>query len=181
MSMSRYANGNMQIYVKETLFTWMLIYWLFNLAPIAGKHCHCEQDSKEVRQEGRKAGNSLNRNKWQRSAENGNEIHVKFITRWRGGVLKNGRRKIWWRSVEKRKHLPGWKEVFWLSCAGGRENSLNMYRFYSAFHSKANNREGCRLFPSTALCTRTKLYWHRSNEHMSKDLASFWRKKNVTA
>lgn len=49
----------------------------------------------------KKGGNILNRNKWQCFAENGNEIHVKFITR----VLLSFEKwvtKIWWQSDEKR-------------------------------------------------------------------------------
>lgn len=104
--------------------------------------------------------------------------NLREIHHSRGGILKNGRTKIWWLSVEKRKHLLAWKKVFFLSVdlswrAGVQLSELNMYWFCSVFPFEASSQQqGCRLDLSRRLqCAKAKLYWHRSTSSTCRKIS----------
>lgn len=67
---------------------------------------HCHRHKGEERRAWHILSRILGRNKWQCSTENGNEIHVKFITRVAVSFEK-WVTKIWWQSDEKRKRFLG--------------------------------------------------------------------------
>lgn len=101
--------SNLKLFMLIHLFLSILIYLLFILhvfphvpAVLFLNNDICCHHQRGRRKKKTKAWHILNRNKWQCSAENGNEIHVKFITRV-AVLFEKWVTKIWWQSDEKRK------------------------------------------------------------------------------
>lgn len=117
------CESNLKKFLCWSIYFYQFLFALHPLCRLSSSssssHVRAHFENIVVSEEG--GGAFLNRNKWQCSAESGNEIHVKFITRVAVAFWKMGERKSGDRAMKNGSILHGSRRKFvgWASALAG--------------------------------------------------------------